>query len=39
MSGWLMSTPLSMMPTRTPSPVVRACVSWSALINAMSHWH
>ena len=39
MSGWLRSTPLSMTPTRTPLPVVRAWVAWSAWISAMSHWH
>src|SRR5690349_425935 len=38
MSGWVMSTPLSMSPMRTPLPVARAWLASSALIRAMSHW-
>src|SRR5215218_4751142 len=39
MSGWLRSTPLSRIPTRTPCPSARERVAWLAWMSDMSHWH
>ena len=38
MSGWVMSTPLSSTPTRTPCPVASERAAALAWIRDMSHW-
>ena len=38
MSGWVMSTPLSSTPTRTPCPVASVRAAALAWIRDMSHW-